>query len=136
MNLNLNYFFSYEYICTHFFLMDIKKSSWFYHMIWFFLLFFSFTTCKIINIVYFSFVFGHYFQEGYCWTRTSGRQAARMRYKYLKAVLRQEVAYFDLQVTSTSEIITSVSNDTIVIQDVLSEKVIQKFFLFFFFLLN
>ncbi|KAK2413970.1 ABC transporter B family member [Trifolium repens] len=63
------------------------------------------------------------FLEGYCWTRTSGRQATRMRCKYLKAVLRQEVSYFDLQVTSTSEIITSVSNDTLIIQDVLSEKV-------------
>ncbi|XP_045795089.1 ABC transporter B family member 15-like isoform X1 [Trifolium pratense] len=63
------------------------------------------------------------FLEGYCWTRTSGRQASRMRCKYLKAVLRQEVSYFDLQVTSTSEIITSVSNDTLIIQDVLSEKV-------------
>ncbi|MCI12977.1 ABC transporter B family member, partial [Trifolium medium] len=62
------------------------------------------------------------FLEGYCWTRTSGRQASRMRCKYLKAVLRQEVSYFDLQVTSTSEIITSVSNDTLIIQDVLSEK--------------
>ncbi|KAJ1420432.1 P-loop containing nucleoside triphosphate hydrolase [Sesbania bispinosa] len=63
------------------------------------------------------------FLEGYCWTRTSGRQAARMRCRYLKAVLRQEVAYFDLHVTSTSEIITSVSNDSLIIQDVLSEKV-------------
>ncbi|XP_027358241.1 ABC transporter B family member 15-like isoform X2 [Abrus precatorius] len=51
------------------------------------------------------------------------RQAARMRARYLKAVLRQEVAYFDLHVTSTSEVITSVSNDSLVIQDVLSEKV-------------
>jgi len=59
-----------------------------------------------------------------------------MRYKYLKAVLRQEVAYFDLQVTSTSEIITSVSNDTLIIQDVLSEKVIKKFFIFIDFLLK
>ncbi|XP_020240290.1 ABC transporter B family member 15 [Cajanus cajan] len=63
------------------------------------------------------------FLEGYCWTRTGERQAARMRVKYLKAVLRQEVAYFDLHVTSTSEVITSVSNDSLVIQDVLSEKV-------------
>ena len=46
-----------------------------------------------------------------------------MRYRYLKAVLRQDVAYFDLHVTSTSEIITSVSNDSLVVQDVLSEKV-------------
>ena len=46
-----------------------------------------------------------------------------MRARYLKAVLRQEVGYFDLHVTSTSEVITSVSNDSLVIQDVLSEKV-------------
>ncbi|KAF7819649.1 ABC transporter B family member 15-like [Senna tora] len=63
------------------------------------------------------------FLEGYCWTRTGERQAARMRARYLKAVLRQEVAYFDLHVTSTSEVITSVSNDSLVIQDALSEKV-------------
>ncbi|KAK7395499.1 hypothetical protein VNO78_16058 [Psophocarpus tetragonolobus] len=62
------------------------------------------------------------FMEGFCWTRTSERQAARMRCRYLKAVLRQDIAYFDLHVTSTSEIITSVSNDSLVIQDVISEK--------------
>lgn len=62
------------------------------------------------------------FLEGYCWTRTGERQATRMRARYLKAVLRQEVAYFDLHVTSTAEVITSVSNDSLVIQDVLSEK--------------
>jgi len=49
-----------------------------------------------------------------------------MRVRYLKAVLRQEVAYFDLHVSSTSEVITSVSNDSLVIQDVLSEKVCKK----------
>ncbi|OWM73994.1 ABC transporter B family member 15-like isoform X1 [Punica granatum] len=63
------------------------------------------------------------FLEGYCWTRTGERQAARMRHRYLKAVLRQDVGYFDLHVTSTSEVITSVSNDSLVIQDALSEKV-------------
>ncbi|CAK8533613.1 unnamed protein product [Lathyrus sativus] len=63
------------------------------------------------------------FLEGYCWTRTGERQAARMRARYIKAVLRQEVAYFDLHVTSTSEVITSVSTDSLVIQDVLSDKV-------------
>ncbi|AES74614.2 ABC transporter B family protein [Medicago truncatula] len=63
------------------------------------------------------------FLEGYCWTRTGERQAARMRVRYLKAILRQDVAYFDLHITSTSEVITSVSNDSLVIQDVISEKV-------------
>ncbi|XP_022133729.1 ABC transporter B family member 15-like, partial [Momordica charantia] len=63
------------------------------------------------------------FLEGYCWTRTGERQSARMRARYLRAVLRQEVGYFDLHVTSTSEVITSVSNDSLVIQDVFSEKI-------------
>ncbi|CAN6971799.1 unnamed protein product [Brassica rapa subsp. trilocularis] len=62
------------------------------------------------------------FLEGYCWTRTGERQAARMRQRYLKAVLRQDVGYFDLHVTSTSDVITCVSSDSLVIQDVLSEK--------------
>ncbi|KFK33731.1 hypothetical protein AALP_AA5G052500 [Arabis alpina] len=62
------------------------------------------------------------FLEGYCWTRTGERQTARMRERYLRAVLRQDVGYFDLHVTSTSDVITSVSSDSFVIQDVLSEK--------------
>ena len=63
------------------------------------------------------------FSEGFCWSRTGERQSTRMRARYLKAVLRQDVGYFDLHVTSTAEVITSVSNDSLVIQDVLSEKV-------------
>ncbi|XP_010514536.1 PREDICTED: ABC transporter B family member 15 [Camelina sativa] len=62
------------------------------------------------------------FLEGYCWTRTGERQTARMRERYLRAVLRQDVGYFDLHVTSTSDVITSVSSDSFLIQDVLSEK--------------
>ncbi|GJZ33715.1 ABC transporter B family member 15-like protein, partial [Tanacetum coccineum] len=60
--------------------------------------------------------------EGYCWARTAERQASRLRSTYLKAVLRQEVAYFDLNVTSTAEIINSVSSDSLVIQEVISGK--------------
>ncbi|KAI3722356.1 hypothetical protein L2E82_33392 [Cichorium intybus] len=63
------------------------------------------------------------FLEGYCWARTAERQASKLRSAYLKAVLRQEVAYFDLNVTSTAEIITSVSSDSLIIQEVISEKV-------------
>ncbi|KAI3793967.1 hypothetical protein L1987_36591 [Smallanthus sonchifolius] len=61
--------------------------------------------------------------EGYCWSRTSERQASRLRLTYLKAVLRQEVAYFDLNVTSPADIITSVSSDSLIIQEFISEKV-------------
>ncbi|XP_027358813.1 ABC transporter B family member 15-like [Abrus precatorius] len=74
------------------------------------------------------------FLEGYCWTRTGERQAARMRVRYLKAVLRQDVAYFDLHVSSTSEVITCISNDSLIIQDVLSEKVPNLLMNFFRFL--
>ncbi|KAE8682429.1 ABC transporter B family member 15 [Hibiscus syriacus] len=63
------------------------------------------------------------FSEGVCWARTSERQATRVRSRYLKAVQRQDVGYFDLNVTSTSEIVTSVSNDTLLIQEVISEKI-------------
>lgn len=63
------------------------------------------------------------FAEGYCWSKTSERQVLKMRYKYLEAVLRQEVGYFDSQEATTSEIIESISKDTSLIQEVLSEKV-------------
>ncbi|KAK3000669.1 hypothetical protein RJ639_020613, partial [Escallonia herrerae] len=63
------------------------------------------------------------FLEGYSWTRTAERQASRLRERYLKAVLRQDVGYFDLHVRSTAEVITSVSSDSLIIQEVISEKV-------------
>ncbi|KAI3793978.1 hypothetical protein L1987_36602 [Smallanthus sonchifolius] len=63
------------------------------------------------------------FLEGYCWARTAQRQASRLRSTYLKAILRQEVAYFDLNVTSTVDVITSVTGDSLIIQQVISEKV-------------
>ncbi|KAF5769863.1 putative ABC transporter type 1, transmembrane domain-containing protein [Helianthus annuus] len=63
------------------------------------------------------------FLEGYCWSRTAQRQASRLRSAYLKAILRQEVAYFDLNVKSTVDVITSVSGDSLIIQEVISEKV-------------
>ncbi|CAA2974909.1 ABC transporter B family member 15 [Olea europaea subsp. europaea] len=68
------------------------------------------------------------FLEGYCWTRTAERQASRLRTSYLKAVLRQDVGYFDLHVTSTADVIASVSSDSLVIQDVISQKVGQSCF--------
>ncbi|THG14798.1 hypothetical protein TEA_007785 [Camellia sinensis var. sinensis] len=63
------------------------------------------------------------FMEGYCWSKTSERQVLRIRYKYLEAVLRQEVGFFDSQEATTSEIVNSISKDTSLIQEVLSEKV-------------
>ncbi|KAF8407097.1 hypothetical protein HHK36_006222 [Tetracentron sinense] len=63
------------------------------------------------------------FMEGYCWSITSERQVLRIRYKYLEAVLKQEVGFFDSQEATTSEIINSISKDTLLIQELLSEKV-------------
>nr|XP_043633553.1 ABC transporter B family member 15-like [Erigeron canadensis] len=62
------------------------------------------------------------FIEGYCWTRTAERQTSRLRETYLKAVLRQEMAYFDLNVTSTADIVITVSSDSLIIQEFISEK--------------
>jgi len=77
----------------------------------------------ILRLLYFgSGVMVAAFLEAFCWTRTAQRQASRMRIKYLKAVLRQDEGFFDTQGTTTSEVVTSVSTDTLVIQDVFSEK--------------
>ncbi|KAK1297508.1 putative multidrug resistance protein [Acorus calamus] len=62
------------------------------------------------------------FLEGYCWTRTGERQASRMRARYLKAVIRQDISYFDMRVASTNEVIDGVSIDSLAVQDVLTEK--------------
>ncbi|CAL5059836.1 unnamed protein product [Urochloa decumbens] len=62
------------------------------------------------------------FLEGYCWARTAERQASRMRRRYLRAVLRQDVEYFDLNAGTTSEAIASVSSDSLAVQDALAEK--------------
>ncbi|MBA0818073.1 hypothetical protein Gohar_025723 [Gossypium harknessii] len=61
--------------------------------------------------------------DGFCWTRTGERQATRRRTRYLKAVLRQEVGYFGLNMTNTAEVVTGIANDCFTIQEVISEKV-------------
>ncbi|CAI9293275.1 unnamed protein product [Lactuca saligna] len=69
------------------------------------------------------------FMEGYCWSKISERQVLKIRYKYLEAILRQEVGFFDSQEATTSEIINSISKDTSLLQEVLSEK-IPKFLMY------
>lgn len=53
---------------------------------------------------------------------TGERQAARIRGLYLKAILRQDIAFFDKE-TKTGEVIGRMSGDTILIQDAMGEKV-------------
>lgn len=50
---------------------------------------------------------------------------------YLEAILRQEVGFFDSQEATTTEIIESISKDTSLIQEVLSEKVYHLILIFF-----
>ncbi|KAJ0743385.1 putative ABC-type xenobiotic transporter [Helianthus annuus] len=61
------------------------------------------------------------------WMATGERQAARIRNMYLKAILRQDVSFFDKE-TRTGEVVGRMSSDTVLIQDALGEKVcIKKF---------
>ncbi|CAM6042945.1 unnamed protein product [Sphagnum compactum] len=55
--------------------------------------------------------------------RTGERQSAKIRAKYLRAILRQNVGYFDDESSSTSAVVNSVSADTMVVQQAISEKV-------------
>ncbi|XP_078169722.1 ABC transporter B family member 11-like isoform X1 [Carex rostrata] len=57
-----------------------------------------------------------------CWTMTGERQATRIRGLYLKAVLRQDIAYFDKEIT-TGKVTGRISSDTVLIQDAIGEKV-------------
>lgn len=50
------------------------------------------------------------------------RQSARIRCLYLKAILRQEIEFFDNEST-TGELISRMSGGTILIQDAIGEKV-------------
>ncbi|XP_078435411.1 ABC transporter B family member 11-like isoform X2 [Wolffia australiana] len=57
-----------------------------------------------------------------CWMVTGERQAARIRNLYLKAILRQEIGFFDKE-TNTGEVVGRMSGDTVFIQDAMGEKV-------------
>ncbi|GAB2214361.1 hypothetical protein Droror1_Dr00018704 [Drosera rotundifolia] len=57
-----------------------------------------------------------------CWMVTGERQAARIRNLYLKAILRQDIGFFD-KGTNTGEVVGRMSGDAILIQDAMSEKV-------------
>lgn len=57
-----------------------------------------------------------------CWMVSGERQAARIRCLYLKAILRQEIEFFDNEST-TGEVISRMSGGTILIQDAIGEKV-------------
>lgn len=53
---------------------------------------------------------------------TGERQVIALRKRYLEAVLRQDVGFFDTD-ARTGDIVFSVSTDTLLVQDAISEKV-------------
>ncbi|PUZ55213.1 hypothetical protein GQ55_5G194300 [Panicum hallii var. hallii] len=57
-----------------------------------------------------------------CWTMTGERQATRIRSLYLRSVLRQEIAFFDVEMT-TGQVVSRMSGDTVLVQDAIGEKV-------------
>uniref|UniRef100_A0A8I6XF60 ABC transmembrane type-1 domain-containing protein n=1 Tax=Hordeum vulgare subsp. vulgare TaxID=112509 RepID=A0A8I6XF60_HORVV len=57
-----------------------------------------------------------------CWTMAGERQSIRIRSLYLEAVLKQDVSFFDVEMT-TGEAISRMSADTVLVQDALGEKV-------------
>ncbi|KAL6553004.1 ABC transporter B member 19 [Orobanche gracilis] len=57
-----------------------------------------------------------------CWMYTGERQVGALRKKYLEAVLKQDVGFFDTD-ARTGDIVFSVSTDTLLVQDAISEKV-------------
>ncbi|KAM7480105.1 hypothetical protein LguiA_028318 [Lonicera macranthoides] len=67
------------------------------------------------------------FLEGLCWAQTAERQTSRLRTRYLHTVMRQDIGFFDTThghgASITSQVVTSISTDTLTIQGVLSEKI-------------
>lgn len=51
-----------------------------------------------------------------------------LRKKYLEAVLKQDVGFFDTD-ARTGDIVFSVSTDTLLVQDAISEKVLYQFYI-------
>lgn len=57
-----------------------------------------------------------------CWMQTGERQAARIRVIYLRSMLNQDVGFFDTD-AKTGDIVSSISADSLLVQDAISEKV-------------
>jgi ATP-binding cassette subfamily B (MDR/TAP) protein 1 len=53
---------------------------------------------------------------------TGERQVGALRRRYLEAVLRQDVGFFDTD-ARTGDVVFSVSTDTLLVQDAIGEKV-------------
>ncbi|CAL4983813.1 unnamed protein product [Urochloa decumbens] len=77
----------------------------------------------VLNFVYLGIGTGFVsFLQVSCWTITGERQATRIRSLYLKSVLRQDIAFFDVEMT-TGQVVSRMSGDTVLVQDAIGEKV-------------
>jgi ABC-type multidrug transport system fused ATPase/permease subunit len=56
------------------------------------------------------------------WMYTGDRQSARIRTMYVKALITQDVGFFDTDI-STGEVVMGISSDTSLIQDAIGVKV-------------
>ncbi|GJR16652.1 ABC transporter B family member 19 [Tanacetum coccineum] len=57
-----------------------------------------------------------------CWMYTGERQVSALRKRYLEAVLKQDVGFYDTD-ARTGDIVFGISTDTLLVQDAISEKV-------------
>ncbi|KAL6285341.1 hypothetical protein ACE6H2_009731 [Prunus campanulata] len=62
------------------------------------------------------------YMEITCWRMVGERSAQRMRREYLRAVLRQDISFFDTEVAA-GDIMHGISSDVAQIQEVMGEKV-------------
>ncbi|XP_042460410.1 ABC transporter B family member 19-like [Zingiber officinale] len=61
------------------------------------------------------------YMEITCWRMVGERSAQRIRREYLRAVLRQEIGFFDMEM-STGDVMHGISSDVAQIQEVIGEK--------------
>ncbi|XP_024522226.1 ABC transporter B family member 19 [Selaginella moellendorffii] len=66
-------------------------------------------------------VLGAAWLEVSCWMHSGERQSAKIRIKYLKSILVQDVGFFDTDMC-VGEIVNQISSDILIIQDAISEK--------------
>ncbi|KAF5733481.1 ABC transporter B family member 19-like [Tripterygium wilfordii] len=77
-------------------------------------------TCQIMAVLTAVVVVGAY-MEITCWRMVGERSAQRIRTKYLRAVLRQDITFYDTRV-STGDIMHGISSDVAQIQEMMGEK--------------
>ncbi|KAL8460800.1 hypothetical protein ACS0TY_032345 [Phlomoides rotata] len=62
------------------------------------------------------------FLQASCWMVSGERQSSRIRALYLKALLSQEIAFFDTE-TTAADVMNGISGDSILIQEAIGDKV-------------